>query len=541
MKNIPDMTSKTQGYLQTFKNSRMLKPSIKSEISPSEKRGIDNELKLDKTSLSAASKNQEPEELVEVILTSDNPLQKQSLLSPELAAKDPEIPRKVRVEGSLGGGEVVARVDKKILSNLERAGFKVISNEEQLAIPLFPETSKVRSRDTGVLRDVAKLNIVNATTKIDDLTTSGKGVSIAILDTGVAPHPDIKEKIVAFKDFVNDRNEPYDDNGHGTHVSGDAAGTGKLSEGKYKGTAPEANIVGVKVLNKDGGAKISDIIRGIDWVIENRDKYNIRVINMSIGVPSAGYQFDPINKAVERAVKAGIVVVAAAGNEGPKMGTVGGAPGNSPLAITVGALDDRNTPEKDDDIIAPFSSRGPTADGIEKPDLVAPGTDIVSLNIAGSQIDKMAKAVKHLKDLPNEKLKELPPELYEGLGLDPKYIMDLPPSKMRRYLETHLPNLSYINEYYVGMPGTSMAAPLTSGIVADMLEANPRLSPEQVKEILVKTADDMGNKKFAQGAGSIDAMEAIYVASSTQGKLPESFEAMGYFISGSGGSGALRS
>ena len=539
MRNISKMAPKTQGYLQNLKQSNMLKPSVKPEISPSAGKEVN-----DKTpdTLSLGDITEESGEFVEVILATDNPLKRKSILASNLTSTDPEIPRMVNVEGSLGGGEVVAKVDKKVIANLEKAGFKVISNKEQLAIPLFPEASKARRtpRDTTVLRDLMKLNMVNATTKIDELKATGKGVSIAILDTGVAPHPDINDKIVAFKDFVNGREEPYDDNGHGTHVSGDAAGTGKSSDGKYKGTAPEANIVGVKVLNQDGGAKISDIIRGIDWVIENRDQYNIRVINMSIGVPSAGYKFDPIHKAVERAVKAGIVVVAAAGNEGPTMGTVGGAPGNSPFALTIGALDDKNTPEKDDDIIAPFSSRGPTIDGISKPDLVAPGTDIVSLNIKGSQVDKMAKAVKYLKELPNEKLKELPAGLYEGLGLDSESIMEKTPSKIRRYLDTHLPNLNYVNEYYVGMPGTSMAAPITAGVVADMLEANPRLSPEQVKDILKNTADDMGKKTSAQGAGSIDPKEAIYVAFNTRGDLPQAFEGMGYLISGSGGNSALR-
>lgn len=563
MKSISQAPIKTSQYMAALRNlnqENTYQATPKLERSPSD-RNIE-----DRVLLSCKPKSSEEDDFVSVIISSDNPQKREALLSVNMRAKaEHKIPRKVRVDRTLGGGEFIAKVDKKSIKSLETAGFKVIEDVQDFVLPIFPIRAQCKSKgekvipsvakeaskeSNHVINDVAKLAI-NATTDIDNLTATGRGVSIAILDTGIAPHPDIKDKIIAFKDFVNDKEGPYDDNGHGTHVAGDAAGTGATSDGKYKGTAPDAHIVGVKVLNSDGGAKVSNIVEGIDWVIQNRDKYNIRVINMSIGVPSPGYQFDPIDKAVERATTAGIVVVAAAGNEGPKMGTIGGAPGNSPFALTVGAVDDKNTVDKSDDEIAAFSSRGPTIDGISKPDLVAPGTNIISLNISGSQIDKIARAVKYLKELPDEKLKDLPKELFEGLGLNPA-VKEKTPGDIRKYLEKNLPNINYVDEYYVGMPGTSMAAPITAGIVADLLETNPQLSPAQVKDILTKTSNDMGLQKAAQGSGVIDPPEALYKASNIRGELPESFVELrdnfiastrfdvGFLISGSAGGSKVK-
>ena len=544
MKNISDRSPNTSKYLKAYgklkKNESGLLPSIKPEISPSEKKKIKNEVNIDSISLTPKNNDEE----VEIILAKGIP--QKAVLSPGMGIKDEEvIPRNVGVIKKLAGGEVLARVSKKDISGLSEAGYNIVSNEEISALPNFIDSSRAGDNSNkAFFRSMAEVTNVKSADKFDWKSATGKGVSIAILDTGVAPHPDIKDKIVAFKDFVNGRDEAYDDNGHGSHVAGDAAGTGEISGGKYKGTAPDANIVGVKVLRSNGSAKVSDIIEGMDWVIKNRDKYNIRVINMSLGIPSSSFRDNLIHKAVERATKAGIVVVAAAGNEGPKMGTIGSAPGNSPLALTVGALDDKNTPEKDDDTIASFSSMGPTADGLMKPDIVAPGVDIISLNIKGSQTDKIAKAVDYLNKLDDEKLKDLPEGLYEGLGLNPDTIMEKSPAEIRKYLNIHLPKFKYINEYYVSMPGSSMSAPLTAGVIADMLEVNPTLSPDQVKDILKKTADDMGEKRIAQGAGSLDPMEAINVAVKTKGALPSSFAenkfGVGYLISGSGGNNPSR-
>ncbi|WP_425448748.1 S8 family peptidase [Dethiothermospora halolimnae] len=211
----------------------------------------------------------------------------------------------------------------------------------------------------------------------------GEGITVAVIDTGVSPHSDLvkpKNRIVGFKDFVNDKKKPYDDNGHGTHVAGIIASNGYSSKGKYAGVAPKANILGVKALDSEGSGSTSDIISAIQWVIETKDVYNTKILNLSLGSPATeSYKSDPLNRATQEAINAGLTVVVAAGNNGPSKNTIL-SPGNNPNVITVGAVDDNKTIEIDDDTIAPFSSRGPTKEGFKKPDIVAPGVDIMSLS-----------------------------------------------------------------------------------------------------------------------------------------------------------------
>ncbi len=291
----------------------------------------------------------------------------------------------------------------------------------------------------------------------------GEGVTIAVVDTGIDPHPDLTRpdnRIVAFKDFVGGLSEPYDDNGHGTHVAGCAAGNGYASDGKYQGTAPGARLVGVKVLDKTGAGNLSDVIAGIKWCIDNRDRYNIRIISLSLGSPPSGsWRDDPVCRVVEEAWNHGITVVAAAGNSGPEPGTIS-SPGNHPRIITVGASDDNDTADPGNDTIASFSSRGPTADGVEKPDLVAPGVDITSLRVPGSYLDKMS------------------PDNRTG-------------------------------SQYLTLSGTSMSTPIVSGIAALILSAHPELTPDQVKQRLLSTARDLGFSPNEQGKGLVDALRAV--------------------------------
>ncbi|MGC4379353.1 S8 family peptidase [Fictibacillus sp. Mic-4] len=286
---------------------------------------------------------------------------------------------------------------------------------------------------------------------------TGKGITIAIVDTGIYPHHDLTlplDRIVGFKDFINHKKTPYDDNGHGTHCAGCAAGNGCSSQEKYKGPAYEANLIGVKVLDKNGSGRISTIIAGIDWCISNRPTINI--ISMSLGgqatVPA---KEDPLVKAVESAWDNGIVVVVAAGNEGPAERTIS-SPGISPKVITVGALDDANTIGRSDDAVASFSSRGPTVDGEVKPDLVVPGVNIISLRSPGSTIDCS----------------------------EPD---------------------SQVNQYYTSLSGTSMATPLCAGVIALLLQKEPDLTPDEVKDRLTGVCEDLGVDKNVQGHGYLNA------------------------------------
>ncbi|SDW79438.1 serine protease AprX [Marininema mesophilum] len=293
-----------------------------------------------------------------------------------------------------------------------------------------------------------------------DLT--GKGVTIAIIDTGIHPHGDLMKptsRIKAFVDMVNRRKEPYDDQGHGTHCAGDAAGNGQLSEGLYVGPAPEADLIGIKVLDAEGSGQLSTIIRGVEWCIKNKKKYGIDVISLSLGGPAfESYVDDLMCQAVEKAWHHGIVVCAAAGNEGPFPLSIN-TPGIDPLILTVGSADDKNTPKLKDDVKASYSSRGPTLDFLVKPDIYAPGTNIISLLAPGSPLEK-----------------QMPENL--------------------------------VGEHYISLSGTSMATPLTAGVVALLLEANPHLSPNDVKAILMDTA------RLFKGdqAGYIDVVAAVKLA-----------------------------
>ncbi|GAA0335148.1 serine protease AprX [Bacillus carboniphilus] len=296
------------------------------------------------------------------------------------------------------------------------------------------------NREVKALLDTA-VGSANARSIVRNNTTlTGKNVTVAVIDTGVYPHLDLSGRIIDFVDLVNQRQEIYDDNGHGTHCAGDIAGNGAASSGRYVGPAPEANIVGVKVLDKMGSGSLDTVMQGVEWCIqqnESNPNYKIDIISMSLGSTAqrmAGEDSDPMVQMVEEAWARGIVVCVAAGNEGPEPETIA-SPGISNKVITVGAYDDRETEARSDDDVASFSSRGPTVYGVAKPDLLAPGVNIVSLRSPDSFIDKLQKS-------------------------------------------------SRVDTEYFSMSGTSMATPICAGIVALMLEYNPNYSPDDIKTLL---------------------------------------------------------
>jgi serine protease AprX len=332
---------------------------------------------------------------------------------------------------------------------------------------------------------------VGARSVQQDLGLDGAGVGVAIIDSGVANwHDDLTyqganaavrvvggQRIAKFVDFVNGRTTAYDDYGHGTHVAGIIAGNGYDSYGDKAGIAPAAHLVSLKVLDDHGAGYVSDVIAALGWAVQNRIAYNIRVINLSVGAPvTESYISDPLTLAAKRAVDVGIVVVAAAGNMGRSAtGKIvyGGitAPGNAPWVLTVGAYSHQGTVTRKDDVMAPYSSHGPTAlDYNAKPDVVAPGTGIVSLAAAGSTMYQ-AKAA---------------------------------------YLLNGARATAY--KPYLSLTGTSMAAPMVSGTAALMIQANPKLTPNLVKAIIEYTAQDYHYDALTEGAGFLNSRGAVDLA-----------------------------
>ncbi|MFD1708815.1 S8 family peptidase [Siminovitchia sediminis] len=331
---------------------------------------------------------------------------------------------------------------------------KVTINQLEKLLDHSPHIKKVYyDRKVQALLDQATPSI--RSDQLQESGVTGKDVTIAVIDTGIHPHTDLQGRIIGFKDFVNDRVEPYDDNGHGTHCAGDAAGNGSSSGGQYKGPAPEASVVGVKVLNKKGAGSLSTVIAGIEWCIQHQAQYNIKVLSLSLGSDATqSPESDPVVLAAEKAWDQGIVVCAAAGNAGSAQQTIA-SPGISPKIITVGAANDFNNADRSDDQVADFSSRGPTIAGDMKPDLVTPGVNIVSLRAPGSFLDKTNPGAR--------------------VGSD-----------------------------YFSLSGTSMATPICAGVVAQLLQMEPELAPDKVKLRLLNACEDMGEPDYAQGRGYLN-------------------------------------
>jgi serine protease AprX len=321
------------------------------------------------------------------------------------------------------------------------------------------------------------------------LRLDGSGIGIAIVDSGVTSwHDDLTGRVVHFADFVNHQPTAYDDFGHGTHVAGIIAGSGYDSGGARRGIAPGASLVVLKALDGGGDGYVSNVIAAIDYAIQRRTEFNIRVINLSVaaGVYES-YTTDPLTLACKRAVDAGIVVVTSAGNFGrdadgkPRQGAIT-APGNAPWVLTVGAASHQGTPDRTDDTLAPFSSRGPASiDGAAKPDLLAPGVGIESLADSGSLL-----------------------------------FTTRPSMRLWGTVQT-------ASEPYLSLTGTSMASPVVSGTIALMLQANPALTPNLVKAVLQYTAEEReAYSHLAQGAGFLNSRGAVQLAQALADPLASS-------------------
>jgi serine protease AprX len=304
---------------------------------------------------------------------------------------------------------------------------------------------------------------------------TGKGIGVAIIDTGVNGVGDLAGRVVHSEDFSGE-GDGVDRFGHGTFIAGLIAGSGAASVGGVKGVAPDADIISLKIAGRDGSADITHVMAALQWAVSFKDVYNIRVVNLSLGTDSTqDYRIDPLNMAVERAWQAGIAVVVSASNKGPGAGTIA-KPADDPYVITVGAVHDATTPGTGDDTVPDFSGSGPTAaNGLVKPDLAAPGGSVVSTRVPGSFID------------------------------------------------TNFPGGRVGASYFKGS-GTSFAAGIASGSAALVLSRNPSLTPDQVKARLVGTTrPGPVSDPNRVGSGTLDAYAATVsnsMAAANQGLTP---------------------
>ena len=295
---------------------------------------------------------------------------------------------------------------------------------------------------------------INCNKNIQD-NYRGKNISVAILDTGIFLHPDFSGRILAFKDFVAGKKDPYDDCGHGTHVAGCLAGDGFLSKGRYKGIAPSCSLVVGKVLDEKGEGNVENMLAGIRWISEIKEQFAIKILNVSIGFEEK-VGLGKINKLIEALEilwNSGIVIVAAAGNKGPKNRSISPL-GFSKNIITVGCHD-LDYSKDGITLCETYSGRGPSVYSLKKPDLVAPGTNIYAAS-----------------------------------------------SKCKRS------GNGFIN-IYESKSGTSFATPLVSGAAALLLEKKPGLTPEEVKHRLCYTATDLKEPWNKQGWGMLNIEKAL--------------------------------
>lgn len=276
-------------------------------------------------------------------------------------------------------------------------------------------------------------------------------ITVAVLDTGIGPHPDFGDRIIAFDDFVDGRQGMYDDSGHGTHVAGCIGGSGRLSEGRFGGIAPTCRLCVGKVLDKRGEGSMESMYQGLLWVLQNRLRYRIRVLNISVGIgeSSGRARMEELTGLLETVCEQGIVVICAAGNKGPGEGTLSPL-GESRSVITVGCHEGGFFGKRKD-LCENYSGQGSDHLSYRKPDLVAPGTDVVSCNV-GCYRDR------------------------RGIYRDA----------------------------YVKKSGTSMATPIVSGAAALFLQKFPYSSSEEVKRRLIYSARDLGEEWSKQGWGMPD-------------------------------------
>jgi len=349
---------------------------------------------------------------------------------------------------------------------------------------------------------------------------TGRGVTMAFLDSGFYAHPDLtkpNDRILAYHSiFTQEGDETSLETNdvaswHGMMTSVVAAGNGGLAEGFYRGIASAANVVLVKV-GRTGRISEGEIQRGLEWVLAHAEKYRVRVINISAGGDFEGsYLTNPLSQTVERCALAGLTVVCAVGNAGHIPGHPVLPPASAPSCIAVGGLDDHNSLDRARRGMY-RSSYGPTIDGLQKPEVIAPGIWVAAPILLDTPTADEAEFYSKLNAAPDGELRDMIASR-PGLDKDLDESNSLPVHLLRQLITVKLREGNVINQHYKYVDGTSFAAPIVSSIVACMLEANPRLTPQHIKRILIDTAERVpGIEIDRQGWGVVSARRAVELA-----------------------------
>lgn len=339
---------------------------------------------------------------------------------------------------------------------------------------------------------------------------TGKGVTIAFLDSGFYPHPDFAERVVKFHDVSGEekslksmKSKGY--HWHGTQTVTVCAGDGSLSEGIYKGLASEAKLVLVKVSEK-GSIPERNIEKGLKWILKNRGKFGIRIVNMSLGGDlDLATNDSKINQLAEELVKLGVVVTVAAGNTDESHSI---PPASAPSVITVGGYSDENNFGAENHELY-HSNFGKTADGLIKPEIIAPAMFVAAPILPETEDYKTAETLSEIANSPDYSFRQTYLDNWQKAEL-PEYILSTDVSTARGLVEHELNRRKIVATHYQHVDGTSFAAPITASVIAQMLEANPNLTPAIVKNILISTASRLANfRAIRQGFGVLNAKSAI--------------------------------
>jgi len=368
----------------------------------------------------------------------------------------------VAAEARAAGASDVNTLDgiDVVTAQLTPAALQTLRSDPRVAFIAADTIVSEAGRDPHFEKDNVKPSPALAVLGADRAwtTATGRGVTVALMDSGIAEHPDLDGSVVLRRDFVNDAATQLDPGGHGTFMAGLIAAHGST----FKGVAPDAKLVSLRVLDASGKGKLHAVLAGFDWLLKNHRAYRIGVLNLSLGAPQATtYHKELMAGVVESAWFAGIAVIAAAGNGGPSKGSVA-IPGADPFVVTVGSLADQGTPGSGDDRESVFSGRGPTKDGFTKPDVLAPGEHVASLRITGTWLDREA------------------PEESGSHQSAPGYAR---------------------------LTGTSASTALVTGVAALVLQAHGSYSPTEVKGALVAA----GRRVTGSNTPGADAARSLSV------------------------------